>query len=106
MTRPRSTLVSVSDTPWYHVVSRCVRRAFLCGLDAHSCQSFEHRRGWIVERVKQWVTIYYGWRPNLPDEADDHLVELALAGGAAGIVPHTVANPPLRTKEMAVTRAG
>jgi len=37
-----------------------------------------------------WVTIYYGWRPNLLDEADNHLVELALAGGAAGIVTHNV----------------
>ena len=38
----------------------------------------------------RWVSIYYGWRPNLPDEADNHLVELALAGGAAGIVTHNV----------------
>ncbi len=38
----------------------------------------------------RWVTIYYGWRPNLPDEADNHLIELALAGGAAGIVTHKV----------------
>lgn len=38
----------------------------------------------------RWVTVYYGWRPNLPDEADNHLVELALAGGAAGIVTHNV----------------
>jgi len=28
MTRPRSSLISLSDTPWYHVVNRCVRRAF------------------------------------------------------------------------------
>ena len=44
MTRPRSALVSLLDTPWYHVVNRCVRRAFLCGHDAHSGCSFEHRR--------------------------------------------------------------
>lgn len=38
----------------------------------------------------RWVTIYYGWRPNLADEADNHLIELALAGGAQGIITHNV----------------
>lgn len=32
--------------------------------------------------------IHYGWRPNLPDEADNHLIELAMAGGAAAIITH------------------
>lgn len=34
----------------------------------------------------EWTRIYYSWRPNLPDEADNHLVELAVAGGADFIV--------------------
>lgn len=33
-----------------------------------------------------WTRVYYGWRPNLPDEADNHLIELAVAGGAECIV--------------------
>ena len=27
----------------------------------------------------EWVRVYYAWRPNLPDESDNHLVELAIA---------------------------
>lgn len=33
-----------------------------------------------------WVDIYYAWRPNLRDEADNHLIELAVAGGATRLV--------------------
>lgn len=40
--------------------------------------------------VCEWVRIYYLWRPNLPDEADNHLVELAVAGGANAIVTSNV----------------
>jgi putative transposase len=51
MTRARATLVSVQDAPYYHCIGRCVRRAFLCGFDAQSQTSFEHRRGWMQERL-------------------------------------------------------
>ncbi|MEZ5453406.1 MAG: putative toxin-antitoxin system toxin component, PIN family [Thiothrix sp.] len=34
----------------------------------------------------QWINIYFRWRPNLRDEADNHLVELAIAGNASHIV--------------------
>lgn len=36
--------------------------------------------------VCEWVRVYYLWRPNLPDEADNHLVELAVAAGDDAIV--------------------
>ncbi|MEY2341301.1 putative toxin-antitoxin system toxin component, PIN family [Acidithiobacillus sp. IBUN Pt1247-S3] len=38
----------------------------------------------------QWTRIYFGWRPNLPDEGGNHLVELAVAGGATRIVTHNL----------------
>lgn len=38
----------------------------------------------------RWTRIYYGWRPNLRDEGDNHLVELAVAGGADYIVTRNI----------------
>jgi putative PIN family toxin of toxin-antitoxin system len=40
----------------------------------------------IFLAVCEWTPIYFGWRPNLRDEGDNHLVELAVAGGACLIV--------------------
>ena len=40
--------------------------------------------------VCTWTTVYYRWRPNLLDEADDHLLELAVAAGAETIVTKNV----------------
>ncbi|MFQ2245468.1 transposase [Aeromonas enteropelogenes] len=58
MTIARSRQISLQDTPYYHVVSRCVRRAFLCGEDAHSGQSYEHRRQWVVDRLGQLSRLF------------------------------------------------
>ena len=40
----------------------------------------------------QWIEIAFLWRPNLPDEADNHLVELAVAGNAEAIITHNARN--------------
>jgi len=51
-----------------------------------------------VASVGRWVNVYYLWRPNLRDETDNHLVELAVAGGAVAIVTHNVRH--LRSGEL------
>ncbi|WP_169046544.1 transposase [Aeromonas salmonicida] len=58
MTIARSRQISLQDTPYYHVVSRFVRRAFLCGEDAHSGQSYEHRRQWVVDKLGQLSRLF------------------------------------------------
>ena len=58
MTTPRKQQISLDETPYYHLVSRCVRRAFLCGFDLFSGQSFEHRRQWIVDRIQFLAGIF------------------------------------------------
>ena len=40
--------------------------------------------------VCEWVSVYYLWRPNLPDEGDNHILELAVAGGAGSIVTQNI----------------
>ncbi|CAM3606547.1 hypothetical protein VA7868_03517 [Vibrio aerogenes CECT 7868] len=58
MTTPRSQLISLDVTPYYHCVSRCVRRSFLCGEDEVSGRSYEHRRDWLEHRILKLANIY------------------------------------------------
>ncbi|GAB3103474.1 transposase [Pseudomaricurvus hydrocarbonicus] len=58
MTQPRKQLISTADTPYYHCVSRSVRRAFLCGTDTVTGQSYEHRRQWLEDRIHLLSAIF------------------------------------------------
>ena len=58
MTTARKQLVSIDATPYYHCVSRCVRRSFLCGHDSYSKKSYEHRRSWIETKIYALAQVY------------------------------------------------
>ena len=58
MAKPRSQQISLSDTPYYHVCSRTVRKAFLCGVDKDTGVSYEHRRTWIERRILQLTHVF------------------------------------------------
>ena len=52
MTTARKVLVDPTVTPFYHCISRCVRRAFLCG------EEHAHRKQWIEDRLKELAGIF------------------------------------------------
>ena len=58
MTIARCRQVNVDTTPYYHVIGRCVRRAFLCGVDASSGKNYEHRRQWVVDRLELLCSVF------------------------------------------------
>ena len=58
MPKPRKTLIAVESTPYYHCVARCVRRAFLCGVDTLTGQNYEHRRAWLEDRLLELPKVF------------------------------------------------
>jgi REP element-mobilizing transposase RayT len=58
MPKPRSQQISLSNTPYYHICSRTVRKAFLCGIDKETGVSYEHRRNWIEQRIFQLSQVF------------------------------------------------
>lgn len=57
MPTPRKQQIILEETPYYHCVSRCVRRAFLCGSDGNN-RNYEHRREFIETRLRLLASVF------------------------------------------------
>jgi putative PIN family toxin of toxin-antitoxin system len=65
----------------------------LLGRDVWTSSTTEIERRQVLAALASrgvWVTVHFGWRPNLRDEADNHLIELAVAAQAQALVTHNV----------------
>ena len=63
----------------------------------------------IFLSVCQWTRIYYAWRPNLRDEGDNHIIELAVAGQAQYVVTRNIRDlrrGELRFPQLRVVKPG
>jgi len=58
-----------------------------------------------IYKICEWIPIYYLWRPNISDEGDNFLIELALAGNATHIITNNIRdfqNSELRFPELKI----
>ena len=67
----RKNLVSLQDTPYYHCIARCVRRAWLWGVDGYAGRNYSHRKQWVIKRLQSLCSIFaievrrtIYWTPN------------------------------------------
>ena len=54
----RDSLIDLATTPYYHVISRGVRRAYLCGDDRFTGNNINHRRQWLIDQVKRIYRVF------------------------------------------------
>ena len=59
VTKPRRQQISLIDTPYYLITTRCVRRAYLCGFDRLKNRSYEHRRQQIQDDILRFASVFH-----------------------------------------------
>ena len=122
MPKPRSLQVSLEATAVYHCISRCVRRAFLCGQDRLTGKNFDHRKQWLVDRMQELAGIFaldlcnYAVLSNhfhlivrIHCDRAQRWTDDQVAERYAKVFPHTVRKTrglpePVRAKQLALWR--
>ena len=69
---PRSDVIREGEVGVYHVWTRCVRRAFLCGTDSYTGTDYNYRRDWIC-RFEQRLAALFGIEIGFHAEMSNHL---------------------------------
>ena len=59
MATARNRQISLTDTRYYHCISRCVRRAYLCGVDEYTGQCYAHRRKWVEDKLMSLASLFF-----------------------------------------------
>jgi len=54
----RSEQIDPENAGYYHLTSRCVRRAFLCGIDEETGINYDYRRQWIEDRILELANLF------------------------------------------------
>ncbi len=54
----RKHLIDKNTAGFYHCTNRCVRRAFLCGLDKETGIDYSHRKTWLKKRMVELCKIF------------------------------------------------
>ena len=52
MTTARKHFMQADIIGTFHLIVRCVRRAFLQGIDEYSGKDYQHRKSWIPDKIK------------------------------------------------------
>jgi hypothetical protein len=85
MTSARKNLICLSDTPYYHVVARCVRRAWLWGVDEYAGRDYSHRKAWVLERLEQLSSILKGHSGTRTDFSSDAQIVACWCGASSHV---------------------
>ena len=54
----RGQIVVEDQVGVYHCIARCVRRAFLCGIDPYTGKDYSHRKEWILDRMRELAGLF------------------------------------------------
>ena len=107
----RSEQIDTENGGYYHLISRCIRRAFLCGVDKETGIDYDYRRQWIEKRILELAELFsievyaYAVMNNhyhlviyLDPKAPDSWSDLEVAQKWLKVFPGKLDNPKFNTQ--------